>query len=367
MLLFPNDRWVAWVRVTRFIVVIACGLVVLGAALPAYAYDELQTPRGVGCPDCHGLESGDTSPTVGTTRKGPHGGYTTGTQKCQTCHTVHAAPAGGVLLLPEATVKDTCFSCHDGTGGKGVYGVLAARGVTPGGNGHRIDTTATIPGGASDGGNRTGAFSTGNLTCSDCHSPHDANTVEPFTGDRARAVADLPLSKDSTISPATNRLLKQQPNSGQYSTTVYGSTWCGSCHVGRLYGSAGVVNHPVETETAGFAYDRVQRLTGFDASTTETGTLGGSNLGYVMPITRTAGQDGHYPICQQCHEDARSVGDVSQGTLSASEAFSVQSTDGTRTADNPRFQVFPHESVNANLLVEENDDLCLNCHIPPGG
>ena len=29
---------------------------------------------------------------------------------------------------------------------------------------------------------------------------------------------------------------------------------------------------------------------------------------------------------------------------------------------NPTFQNFPHETENPNMLVETNDDLCLNCH-----
>jgi hypothetical protein len=32
------------------------------------------------------------------------------------------------------------------------------------------------------------------------------------------------------------------------------------------------------------------------------------------------------------------------------------------TTDTPRFQTFPHEGVNANFLVETDDNLCLNCH-----
>jgi predicted CXXCH cytochrome family protein len=32
--------------------------------------------------------------------------------------------------------------------------------------------------------------------------------------------------------------------------------------------------------------------------------------------------------------------------------------------DNPRFQNFPHETENPQLLVETDDDLCLNCHTP---
>jgi predicted CXXCH cytochrome family protein len=344
-----------------------CALCVTAA--PAFAYDELTPPTGKNCNDCHGLEEGETSPTVAATRKGPHGGYSTGTQKCQSCHSVHVAPAGGIMLLPGATIKDTCLSCHDGTGGEGVYGVLAARGITDIGAEHRVEVTGLVPGGDPAGGDSTESFSASNgfLTCSDCHSPHDAATVDAFYGDRVRDASEAPQSEATTLTPATNRLLRQKPRSADTSVTVYGSSWCGACHKGRLSGSAGVINHPVETETAGFAYDNISRVDGVGLLTTSMGTLGGSNFGYTMPATRTVEQAGHDPICQQCHEDARSVGDVTQGTIGAAEVFTITTPDGTTSTDNPRFQTFPHESENSAFLVEEDDDLCLNCHVPPGG
>jgi len=41
--------------------------------------------------------------------------------------------------------------------------------------------------------------------------------------------------------------------------------------------------------------------------------------------------------------------------------------DGWAEGDNPRYQVFPHESDNPSFLVETDDDLCLNCHTQPRG
>lgn len=345
----------------------------LAGVQSAFAYDELDPPTGKDCNECHGLESGDTSPTVAGTRKGPHGGYSTGTQKCQTCHTLHNAPIGSVMLLPAETIKDTCNSCHDGTGGKGVYGVLEARGVTVESS-HRIEFTNLIPGGAPSGAEATATFSAsgGLLTCSDCHSPHNANTVDPFLGDRIRE--STPTAFPGSVSTTeTNRLLRVKPVSADTTVTTYGSLWCGACHVGRLSGSAGVVNHPVETDTAGFDYSNVVRVAGVDTTTTDAalGPLGGDNFGYVMPVPRAALQAGHYPLCQQCHEDARHVGDdpaLPQGISTQNgfnEDFTITTADGATATDNPRFQVFPHESANARLLVEIEDDLCLNCHVPP--
>lgn len=333
-------------------------------ALPAFAYDEQEFPTGKACNECHGLEDGATPPAVAA-GKGPHGGYTTGTQKCQTCHTIHDAPFGSSILLPAATIKDTCNSCHDGTGGQGVYGALTAQGVEVK-SAHDVEQTNLIPGGAADGGPRTQIFSAdaGLLTCGDCHSPHDSDTVAGFVGDRMRS---------SDPATDTNRLLRKQPTGSSVSVAEYGSNWCGTCHIGRLSGSAGVYNHPVETQTAGFNYDNIVRVTSTNTTTTEMGSLGGSNFGYVMPLPRSALQVGKYPICQQCHEDGRSIGDDPAQKQAVStqngfdEEFAVTTADGTTATDNPRFQTFPHETANLRLLVEVEDDLCTNCHVPPPG
>jgi len=382
--------------VTKYLVatcVFTVALLSLGAT-PALAYPERVSgsdPSGTsasGCPSCHGLESGATSVTVapregdsdgfeaGTdvgTRKGPHGGYTPGTQKCVTCHVVHSAE-NDLALLPEATIAATCFTCHDGTGGGGVYGVIKQRtgfdpaevdpatGQTAGGV-HRIGYLndkgkVDVPGGKSDGSSLSAAFTgeNGSLTCTDCHSPHDTDTVAPFLGDRVRSTADT-----SSVAIKTNRLLKQRPTSAETTSTEYGSDWCESCHKGRHSQKSTMGNHPAaDSETApDWNYNQVSKLAGFGVSAVTTGSLGGDNFGYVMPEPRGLQP---YPICQQCHEDARNVGDDTQFRLSpATEKFSV-SVDGVSEA-NPRFQNFPHESANDRFVIESGDDLCLNCHV----
>ncbi len=337
-------------------------LVALLAAVPAaHAYKETTaTISASDCVGCHGTSTvniGDND----AGRQGPHGTYSTASQKCKVCHSVHAATGGGFKLLPAATIKATCEVCHDGTGGQGVYGVLAARGVTKVAD-HSIDTTNVVPGGnAATGGSATATFlgQSGRLTCSDCHSPHGARVVASFTGDRRRLTTD-------TAGYSSNSLLKQRPTSSTTTVTVYGSDWCGTCHKGRLSGGA-VHNHPVDSlaiTTTPFYYENVARVTGTGQFTTNLGTLGQNNFGYVMPFPRTAQQSGHRPICQQCHEDVRNVGDTTYGTIVAGEVYNGASTDGTPTTGNPRFQVFPHESQNPYFLLETEDDLCTNCHDP---
>ena len=336
----------------------------LASAASAYAYYyeslpvDTPTDQRPACIACHGIQT-PTGADVG----GPHGGYATTTNKCATCHSVHLAPAQGVLLLPGATVKATCETCHDGTGGAGVYGGLGASRVS----GHSVETTSLVPGGdASTGTSATVQFSGsgGLLTCSDCHSPHGTDVVVAFIGDRDRR--SVPSTSTATV-VASSRLLKRRPTTATQTVDVYGSDWCGGCHKGRLAGSGLQGNHPVESTitASGIAprywYGRVVSVIGADTTKTALGPLGGSNFGYVMPdglsaeSTRSPLQTGHYPICQQCHEDSRTVGDAVPRQVATTEVFAA--TDWTLGS-------FPHESPNEGLLIEAPDRLCLNCHQP---
>ena len=351
--------------------VAVAGLLFLGAA-PALAYNETTATPSPGCNVCHGIEEGETSPTVGPrdpfgTRKGPHGGYTTGTNKCETCHTLHGA-ASARSLLPQQTIAATCNTCHDGTGGGGVYGAIKQRtGEEPAAQ-HRIDTATNgriaVPGGDPDGGSLDRTFSgeTGGLTCTDCHNPHDSGTIEPFVGDRSRSASD------TTTAIASNRLLRNKPTSGDTTVTAYGTDWCEACHKGRHAigsGSSTGMNHPTadETSTPSADYSNAFLMAGYDTTKVVDaedkrvkGSMGQTNLGYIVPE-----DSGGMPICQQCHEDARVIGNTVLGQVdSQAESFTAP-PDGS-VAGNPRFQNFPHETMNRRMLVETGDSLCTNCH-----
>lgn len=395
---------------------IVMAILVLSSAPSALAFNEPNTfpgyPNPAGCLDCHftyqnyitdcvschgagGAGDADQAPGFEFYEPyGPHGGYATATRKCQTCHTTHDAPDGGVLLLPAATIYGTCSTCHDGTGGWGVYGTLTARSV-PVGGGHSYDQASEVPGGdALTGGPSTATtFSgaSGALTCTDCHSPHGNDVVNPFIGDRARMRQSVP-------SYSSSKILRKSPTGAPAPVSDYGSDWCLTCHQGRDSGLATVHNHPVETVASAapltaFTYANVARLVSDDPTgVTEYGAMGGittrgsnhqgfdvvvgaDNRGFLMPYPRTtgaAGQAGHDPICQQCHEDSRSVGtltgDGSIGDATPAQIGWADSVSWNGTAwvdsvtDNPRFQNFPHETQNAYMLVETADDLCTNCH-----
>ncbi|MBE0416952.1 MAG: cytochrome c3 family protein [Coriobacteriia bacterium] len=367
-----------------FAILAVVSVLILSLAEEARAYDSAGSGRT--CMDCHGRESDEASDTVAATRKGPHGRYDATTRKCASCHSVHSAAADGYVLLPAATAKLVCESCHDGTGGTGVYGAIAARGGTVR-SAHRIDETNVIPGGDPSGGSLTRTFSGvgGMLTCVDCHSPHDTDTVEPFYGDRMRAS----LGSEDTTSGAlpTNRLLRKQPGAD-----YYGSDWCASCHAGYHLTEDGIDpvtgtanRHPVGFATEiesewRFHYDNVRVVTSTESTQTTWGPLGGSNRGYVMPhesgnmLGHFGPQQGVGPLCQQCHEDARDVGGIKDGSpvLLPGQEFSVSTyPPNPDSGDNPVFQAFPHESDQPSFRVMRSDPdqpvtdgFCLRCHVP---
>lgn len=343
-----------------FVTAIVASLFV--APVVALAYDETTSTipafSEANCGGCH-----EPYLTVGS---GVHGNYTTTTTKCNECHSVHGAPASGQLLLPGATITATCFTCHDGTQGRGVYGAIAARGLTVSAR-HRTETTSVVPGGdANTGGAKSMSFggAGGTLTCTDCHSPHGSQIVTAFPGDRRRISGMPPLT--------LTRLLKQKPGGTATATVEYGSDWCISCHQGRNSGLSAVHNHPADslaTTSVPFTYGRAAISVSDSASSVTTyGAIGGTNRGYLMVFPRTAQQAGHKPICQQCHEDNRYVGDlVSNGTQSDPATWTGATNDGSTASDNPRFGNFPHETTGYRMLVEATstayyDDLCLNCH-----
>lgn len=352
------------------LVLILTVAVLLGTASVALAGNEggSTDPDRQDCEQCHGVPA--------TQDTGPHLGYATTSMRCSVCHVVHRAPVPSIMLLPAATIKGTCNTCHDGTGGQGVYGAIAARSLTPQGE-HSIDQTNVIPGGSAlTGLETTRSFSGVNhtLSCDDCHNPHNADTVNPFRGERFRGGLGLILGYRYPDTAASSKLLKRRPAGAPSSIDEYGSDWCAGCHAGRMSGGA-VVNHPVDTRAQNvnsFYFNRVALLASTNlTSTTVVGAMTDgagfipTNRAFLMPDPRTPQQTGHAPICQQCHEDSRNVGtltsaggDAATYTVTPSD-FSVQYPG----SDNPRFQNFPHETVNRRMLVETDDNLCLNCHL----
>lgn len=302
-----------------------------------------------GYTDCNACHTSVNPGVENWQGSGPHKNYTNTTQKCQACHTVHGAPADSIHLLPAATITGVCESCHDGTGGVGVYHSIAAFGGVVQAE-HSCDTTTTIPG---------GTYALGDpLHCGHCHSVHGANTVQPFLRDGGRAL-------ESQEYVESDCLLRSDVNDAPVGTYAkYGGLWCAGCHDRRHSDSVDTINHPVDS-ASNWGYGDV--ITTVSATSLRNPNhdpmndlaigMGRTNAGYIMAPVAEAG-DGRVtarrdPMCQQCHEDARDV-----EALFVGDAYSPNSVDST----NPKFLTFPHQTTSLNMLVESNDDLCMNCH-----
>jgi hypothetical protein len=143
---------------------------------------------------------------------GPHGGYTTTTNKCADCHSAHKA-AGSFMLMKADSREAACDFCHGGGGGSSInimmdnayrsveasfgtdaYAAVAgskyaAAAIPSSGNyrgtGHTLGYTGSAPVDINP------AFtSSAGLACFDCHTPH-GNTARILTtfSDPGRAFA----------------------------------------------------------------------------------------------------------------------------------------------------------------------------------
>lgn len=135
----------------------------------------------------------------------PHGGFTTTTNLCKTCHAVHLAGDNSYRLLKNGTTAEArssgegteagmgssrateCMYCHDATAGASDARPYALGEVATVRGEHTIGSTvmpdSDVNGGSGDEGNYTdrdpatyngeGAV----LQCYQCHSVHGANTI----------------------------------------------------------------------------------------------------------------------------------------------------------------------------------------------
>ena len=147
----------------RIIVLAAITAVVLSlAAFPALAEgynDPLEYTRATGY------------------ASGPHGGYTSTTNKCQDCHSTHYA-SGSYVLLRANSREAACDFCHVGGGGsqlniqmdndyQGVGGGVEATTTMGYGTGHTLGYTGNAPVDINPAYSQSQGFA-----CFNCHTPH---------------------------------------------------------------------------------------------------------------------------------------------------------------------------------------------------
>lgn len=161
-------------RAVKKILVLAVITVALIALTAAPAFAEAQGYN----------DSGDYTRANGYF-SGPHGGYTTTTNKCAVCHSTHYAE-GSFMLLRANSREAACDYCHGGGGGSTINiqmdnaykdmtanfdyadGVVDLATDPDGyGTGHTLGYTGEAPTDI-----KPAYQSTQGLACFDCHSPH---------------------------------------------------------------------------------------------------------------------------------------------------------------------------------------------------
>lgn len=149
-------------------------LMLLGAGGTANRHGE--TP---GRPDRGGGGTGaDRAETGQLAVQDPHGGYSSSTELCASCHSVHKAPAA--KLMNKESERQTCYTCHDADGG--AINVRRQFGEQEIGT---STATSFHPVPEPKHGVR--------LACSDCHEPH-APIAEDTMLLRAKIGGDWVLS-----------------------------------------------------------------------------------------------------------------------------------------------------------------------------
>ncbi len=279
---------------------------------------------------------------------------------CLICHDIHEAEQRN--LLPEQTISDFCFLCHDGTSAN-VDGDIDADAYNPTlgyytANNIIYGLVTTSLGPISRhrvNSNNTKYFETGAtstiplgsppldtpLKCTTCHSPHGTSTKIVDIFNSKSAVPDSPdwTSGVSYGQYDQNMLLKRYINGN--TATTYSGGWCATCHWKAADMISSAPDHPVDTSTpynwaTGSSLNPVSdpRYT-YDANYDV----------YFFNHAYNATSGAPAPICMNCHDDRM---DVEELPYTTTYTYS----------DN-----FPHEVNNPRMTVETGDDLCLNCHI----
>lgn len=249
--------------------------------------------------------------------QGPHGGYTTSTNKCKECHAVHLA-TGSYRLTRADTASEACDFCH------GATSTVNAPKISLNSNGHGLSTAQQASTAVKAPADNIPGYSIQPAMwgCDGCHSVHDALTVK---------LADEP----------TTKLLKADPNPGKTylyydpslvdtatkETTQTLTHWCSSCHNAN-FGSHKDAKQAMVNDTTTTVY-------GHDVSA--TGITTDPVTGFALNVDPDNSQN-NGPKCKQCHVAAG-------GNFPHSGSAPSMLMTGTDLVTNP------------NL-----DQVCITCH-----
>lgn len=352
----------------------------------------------------------------------PHGGYSSSTNYCLQCHSVHGYPTlpatgpnavSGYALLSQGSVTDVCATCHSYQTGAvqppeepdfgGLMGTASSRSAydtTTPASGHQIggagpalfasnwayswgfsggptgpstDRVEDVSGTASD--------TDGGLYCASCHTPHGdfgqlMNSEWVYSGAASDPDGNGPLHGEAAVLPWANdtQIYWDDPATPAHSYAIMylyqpsaGAAWqvCtdtshGTCYYAQTYDAEGQLVSLYGFKLLSSSPNHQYPYPG----TPPSGTL------YADDVLRTGPKAGIRSyntdiynhdgalFCGTCH--SRDVDDTMGGTYH-NHPTGCESCHGN-PANDPDSRDYPHTSSFAALLQDLPDALCINCH-----
>ena len=290
----------------------------------------------------------------------PHGGYDTSTDACLQCHDIHEA-ASDYVLLRWSTVVDTCGSCHylylgeypkdmsvtanQGSGGSGTYaGSAGAPGTIPAYDpGYSGDEVRAVAVTANNLGSRTSAYET-SYASKDATPGH---TLQRGSGSYVHADgvdangAYIPGGDDQLTAIAR----AQYPNTvGTLQFEGTNGLFCASCHT--PHGNFG------------------QQLLDSGGDTVLGKILSGkpNHIPSAISIEDWATEGGQW--CEGCHVRRAPEYEDEDGNVyhNHPDTFCLICHGNDASVGGAGGTDFPHTGNNENLLSQEPDALCIDCH-----
>lgn len=300
---------------------------------------------------------------------GPHGGYTTTTNKCSECHSTHYA-SGKYMLLRADSREAACDYCHGGGGGSTINimmdndyktndgsamttGVAIATNSMGTGTGHTLGYKGNAPADIQPAYSSVNGFA-----CFDCHSPHGnsarilttfsnpgralgtSNVIiapgQPgFIGKDTGTLGKVDTAGDWGIDPTYGNLKWWANPDGAGPRLVYRPIWPS----GRFL----LLKDPHSTAAEGVTDTVVASLN----ATAEAG-VNKYKIDWAEPLGPADGSygggqnndnDGNYPFAPKQATDTDGNGQLDGGFLAESE-FCVDCHDGTGGASTQKASVW---------------------------
>lgn len=263
----------------------------------------------------------------------PHMGYTTTTQKCAVCHSVHNAAVSGTTynatlvplytgdteLLLRSSAADACTFCHitDGVSSAEVYGGVAAN--------YTVDSEF--------------AHNQAHAPCVDCHSVHGAGTYA--TGSIATKILKTGEEQGyESVDPA-DLAVPYLGTSLNHDEAV--TAFCTNCH--KYYSDASETTVTFtgwngDTNAVAVQTRKHHPLKDAEGTFVAQGATYGGRVAWV-----------NAPYCRSCHDAGDPGTDFPHYTAGAAR-FLLSASSSTAAA--------------AGAASSHEDGACLKCHVNDG-